>query len=120
MLADEGYEICEMCSPQGYAFIGFGVFLKMKVADIKKTIIDAGLTCPSCHFLYSEFREDKLNEIIDFAQQLGLSQMICSTFFLPKTAIIKDYQDAAEKLNKAAEKIKRAGMQAGFTNHDFF
>ena len=44
--------------------------------------------------------------------------MICSTFWLPKTATLKDYLDAADKLNKAAEKIKKAGMQAGFHNHD--
>ena len=46
-------------------------------------------------------------------------QMICSTFWLPKTATLKDYLDAADKLNKAGEKIKAAGMQAGFHNHDF-
>ncbi|MEP6594615.1 MAG: hypothetical protein ABJA71_01665 [Ginsengibacter sp.] len=44
--------------------------------------------------------------------------MICSTFGLPATATLKDYYDAADKLNKAAEKIKKAGMQAGFHNHE--
>ena len=48
-----------------------------------------------------------------------LTQMICSTFWLPKTATLSDYQAAADKLNKAAEKIKQAGMQAGFHNHEF-
>jgi len=38
---------------------------------------------------------------------------------LPKTATIKDYEDAADKLNKAGEKIKQAGMQCGFHNHEF-
>ena len=45
--------------------------------------------------------------------------MICSTFWLPKTATLNDYLVAADKLNKAAEKIKKAGMQAGFHNHEF-
>jgi sugar phosphate isomerase/epimerase len=119
MMASQGYKIVEMCSPKGYASIGFGVFVNMKPADIKKTINDAGLTCPSCHFGFPELQGDKLNESIDFAQQMGLSQMICSTFWLPKTATLKDYQDSAEKLNKAADTIKKAGMQAGFHNHDF-
>src|SRR5881392_1724179 len=48
-----------------------------------------------------------------------MTQMICSTFWLPKTAVLKDYLVAADKLNKAAEKIKKAGMQAGFHNHSF-
>jgi sugar phosphate isomerase/epimerase len=119
MMADMGYKMIEMCSPKGYATIGFGAFTKMNTADIKKTINDAGLTCPSCHFGSAEFAQDKIDETIQFAKDLGLTQMICSTFWLPKTATLKDYQDAADKLNVAAAKIKQAGIQAGFHNHDF-
>jgi sugar phosphate isomerase/epimerase len=118
-LATEGYKTIEMCSPKGYGVTGFNVFLKMTTAELKKMINDSGLSCPSCHFLFTEFRENKLAESIDFAHQLGLTQMICSTFFLPKSATIKDYQDAAVKLNIAAAVIKKEGLQAGFHNHDF-
>jgi sugar phosphate isomerase/epimerase len=58
-----------------------------------------------------------VDESIEFSQQLGLTQMICSSFGLPKTATLNDYYIAADKLNKAGEKIKKAGMQAGFHNH---
>ncbi|QEC69881.1 sugar phosphate isomerase/epimerase [Panacibacter ginsenosidivorans] len=119
MMADMGYKMIEMCSPKGYAQIGFGAFTLMKTADIKKTINDAGLTCPSCHFGSAEFADDKIDDSIQFAQDMGLTQMICSTFWLLKTATLDDYKAAAEKLNKAAEKIKAAGMQAGFHNHEF-
>jgi sugar phosphate isomerase/epimerase len=118
-MADMGYKMIEMCSPKGYAAIGFGAFTKMKTEDIKKTINDAGLTCPSCHFGSAEFSDEKIDESIQFAHDLGLTQMICSTFWLPKTATLNDYLVAADKLNKAAEKIKAAGMQAGFHNHEF-
>jgi sugar phosphate isomerase/epimerase len=91
----------------------------MKTADIKTTINDAGLTCPSCHFGFGEFDADKIDDRIQFAHDLGLTQMICSTFWLPKTATLNDYLVAADKLNKGAEKIKAAGMQAGFHNHEF-
>ncbi len=119
MMADMGYKMIEMCSPKGYAQIGFGTFAAMKTADIKKTINDAGLTCPSCHFGSAEFAEDKIDETIQFAQELGLTQMICSTFWLPKTATLDDYKASADKLNKAAVKIKTAGIQTGFHNHEF-
>lgn len=118
MMADMGYKMIEMCSPKGYAQIGFGAFTKMKTSDIKKTINDAGLTCPSCHFGFSELTTD-VDDRIEFAKELGLTQMICSTFWLPKTATLNDYLIAADKLNKGAEKIKAAGMQAGFHNHEF-
>ena len=116
-MANFGYQLVEMCSPPGYANLGFGFLVNMKTADIKSIITDAGLSCPSCHFGFGEF-SDKLDERIEFAHELGLTQMICSTFGLPKTADIKEYFDAADKLNKIAEKIKKAGMQTGFHNHD--
>jgi sugar phosphate isomerase/epimerase len=116
-MAGYGYQLVEMCSPTGYAQIGFGFLTNMKTCDIKSIITDAGLSCPSCHFVKAEFTPENIDKSIEFAQQLGLSQMICSTFWLPKTATLKDYHDDADKLNKAAEKIKAAGMVTGFHNH---
>lgn len=119
MMTGMGYKLVELCSPQGYKDIGFGFLIDMKPADIRKTINDAGLQCPSCHFGSAEFGDDKIDSSIQFAKEIGLSQMICSTFWLPKTATLNDYLAAADKLNVAAEKIKQAGMQCGFHNHDF-
>jgi len=118
MMAGEGYQLVEMCSPKGYVDSGFGPLVDMKTADMHSIIADAGLSCPSCHFGFGELTND-LDGRIEWAQQLGLTQMICSTFWLPKTATLKDYLDAADKLNKSAEKIKKAGIQAGFHNHEF-
>jgi sugar phosphate isomerase/epimerase len=118
-MADMDYKLMELCSPKGYAEIGFGFLSNMSTADIKKTINDAGLQCPSCHFGFGEFDDDKINDSIQFAHDMGLTQMICSTFWLPKTSTLNDYLAAADKLNKAAEKIKAAGLQTGFHNHEF-
>lgn len=117
-MAGSGYKLVELCSPAGYKSIGFGFLADMKTADIKSTITDAGLQCPSCHFGFPELT-DHIDESIEFAKNMGLTQMICSTFWLPKTATLSDYQAAADKLNKAAEKIKASGMRTGFHNHDF-
>ena len=118
MMAAQGYQLTEMCSPKGYADGGYGPLVGMKAADMRKIINDSGLSCPSCHFGFGEFG-DPLDERIEFAHGLGLSQMICSTFWLPKTAVLNDYLTAADKLNVAAEKIKKAGLQTGFHNHEF-
>jgi sugar phosphate isomerase/epimerase len=117
MMAGQGYQLLEMCSPKGYINSGFGPLASMKTADMRRTIKDAGLSYPSCHFGLGEL-SDNLDDRIEFAQQLGMSEMICSSFGLPKTASLNDYEAAADKLNKAAEKIKKAGMQAGFHNHE--
>lgn len=117
MMAGQGYQLVEMCSPKGYVDNGFGPLLNMKTADMRSSINSAGLNCPSCHFGFSELTDD-LDGRIEWSQQLGLTQMICSSFGLPKTAVLNDYLGACEKLNKAGEKIKKAGMQAGYHNHE--
>jgi len=116
LMADMGYQLVEMCSPKGYSGLGFGALVDVKPADLRKIITDSGLICPSCHFGFHELTGD-LDDRIAFAQGLGLSQMICSTFGLPDTATLKDYQEGADQLNKIAEKIKAAGMATGYHNH---
>lgn len=117
-MSDLGYRSVELCSPMGYEKIGFGFLTGMKAKEIKKIIHDAGLQCPSCHFGKAEFTPEKLDKSIEFAQEMAMSQMVCSTFWLPKTATLKDYDEECDKLNKAAEKIKAAGMATGFHNHE--
>ena len=84
MMSSQGYKLIEMCSPKGYATIGFGAFVDMKPADMRKIISDNGLTCPSCHFGSAELFDD-VDARIEWSQQVGLTQMICSTFWLPRS-----------------------------------
>jgi sugar phosphate isomerase/epimerase len=116
-IAAQGYKLIEMCSPKGYVNAGFGPMAAMKTSDIRSTIEGAGLSCPSCHFGLKELNED-LDDRIAFAREMGMSEMICSSFGLPKTAGLNDYLTASDQLNRAGEKIKAAGMQAGFHNHE--
>ena len=114
-LAGIGYKTIEMCSPSGY---GWKPLAEMKTADLKKTIEAAGLKCESSHFQAKELRES-LDERIAFAKELGLKQMVLSTFGLPKEAKLSDWSKAAEDLNKIGEKVQKAGMQQVFHNHNF-
>jgi sugar phosphate isomerase/epimerase len=116
MMAGWGYQLVEMCSPPGYVDSGFGPLVNMKASEMRHIIDDAGLNCPSCHFTFGELT-DKLDDRIEFARQLGLTQMICSSFWLPNGSM-KEYLDSVDKLNIIAAKIKNAGMLTGFHNHD--
>ncbi len=73
MMKGYGYSQIEMCSPKGYAEIGFGPLAKMKTSDLRKTIADAGFGCISCHFGFGELADDKIDESIDFAKEMGLN-----------------------------------------------
>jgi sugar phosphate isomerase/epimerase len=117
-LAAIGYRTIEMCSPPGYANSGFGSLTGMKAADMRKAIAAAGLRCESCHYQFKELKES-LPERIAYARELGLKQMIVSTFALPNEAKMADWARAAGELNKIGEETRKAGIQAGFHNHNF-
>lgn len=115
-MAAMDYQLVEMCSPKDYESLGFGSLIKIKPAELRTMITDCGLSCPSSHFGWGGLK-DSLDDRIEWAQGMGLSQMICSTFWLPDTSTLADYKKNAEQLNKIAEKIKAAGMLTGFHNH---
>jgi sugar phosphate isomerase/epimerase len=116
MMAALGYQTVEMCSPPGYIGSGFEPLVKMKAAEMKKIVNEAGLVLESTHYGMGELR-DNLNERIDFALESGQKQMICSSFWIPEKATISDWQKAADELNEIGAKAKNAGIQIGFHNH---
>ena len=83
---------------------------------MSKIITDAGLACTSSHFTIGELR-DSLENRIEWAHDLGMKQMILSTFWLPEDSTVDDYRKSAQELNGIAEKTKAAGIQMGFHNH---
>ena len=116
-MAGLGYNSIEMCSPPGYAKMGFGPLQKLKAFELKRIINDAGFTCISCHYGFSELKEHT-QERIDYAKELGLEQMIVSSFGLPDNATLSDWKKAADESNKLGEQSKKSGIQMGFHNHN--
>jgi sugar phosphate isomerase/epimerase len=116
-MGDLGYNSFELCSPPSYAKSGFGGLQKYKAFELKRIINDAGFTCISCHYGFSELKEHG-QERIDFAKELGLEQMIVSMFGMPKDATAADWKKAGDELNAVGELSKKAGIQMGYHNHD--
>ncbi len=117
-LAGFGYKMIEMCSPPGYEKAGYGFLVGRSASELKKSIQAAGLGCESCHYNFSELKEH-LDERIAFAKELGLKQMVLSTFGVKADAPMSEWVKAAEDLNGIAAKIHSAGMVTGFHNHHF-
>ncbi|HWC97692.1 MAG TPA: sugar phosphate isomerase/epimerase [Candidatus Sulfopaludibacter sp.] len=115
-LAASGFKTIEMCSPPGYSQ-GFGPLVGMKASEMRGRIEAAGLKCESCHYQFKELKEN-LDDRIAFAKELGLKQMVLSTFGLPRDAGMQDYLRAAGELNEVAEKTQPAGLLLGYHNHD--
>lgn len=116
MMAKLGYQEVEMCSPAGYITSGFEPLVKINPADMRKIIIDSGLTCASSHFTMEELKNN-LDARIEFAGNLGLTQMIASSAGLPKEATMSDWLKAADQLNEMGIKTQKAGIQLGYHNH---
>jgi len=113
-LAGIGFKTIEMCSPPSYP--EFRPLGSLTPAQMRATIEGAGLRCESCHYQFRELKEN-LDERIAFAKELGLKQMVLSTFGLPANASMADYKKAAGELNQIGERVQKAGMQMGYHNH---
>ena len=114
-MAAMGYEHVEMCSPSGYAPWSFGNLVKYSGKELAAIIRDAGLKCSSSHFTWNELNNN-LDERIAFAQQMGLKHMVASGGLDGKTT--DELKRKCEALNKIGEKITKAGMVAGYHNHN--
>lgn len=116
MMAEMGYKEVEFCSPLGYKGTPFEKFNDMSGAELQKIIVDSGLKCESSHYNMTELR-DHLDNRIEWSLEMGITQIIASSFWLPKDATIDDYRRACDELNKIGLKTKAAGIQTGFHNH---
>ena len=109
-LASIGYRNIEMCSPPGYEKSGFGSLVNKKASEIREAIHKAGLRCESCHYQFREMKEN-LEDRIGYAKELGLKQMVLSTFGLRPEASMADWTAAAEELNSLlATAAQRVGV----------
>jgi sugar phosphate isomerase/epimerase len=115
-MAAMGYQTVEMCSPPSYAGSGFGGLTKLKASELRGIIQNAGLRCESCHYPLQELK-DHLDERLAFAKELGLTQMVISSFGLKPDATLADWRRACDDANKLGEKTQKAGVQLGFHNH---
>jgi len=118
VLADAGFQAVELCSPVGYADDGFAGLAKHKGRELRRILIDAGVTCVSSHFTIGELRANQ-QRAIDWAKDLELTQMLVPSLDGPKKPTTDDVKRAADEYNKMGELAAKAGIQQGLHNEDF-
>lgn len=117
-LTSAGFQNIELCSPWGYADSGFGGLAKYKGAELRKMLGDMGVTCISSHFGIDELRKN-MAERIEWAKDLGLTQMMVPSLDGPKNPTMDDVKRAADEYNKLAAQSAQAGIQQGLHNEGF-
>jgi sugar phosphate isomerase/epimerase len=118
LLSAAGFKTVELCSPVGYADSGFAGLAKYKGTELRGILSDAGLSCVSSHFGIEELRDNQ-QRAIDWAKDVGLTQMLVPSLDGPKNPTMDDVKRAADEYNKIAERAAKAGIQQGLHNEDF-
>jgi sugar phosphate isomerase/epimerase len=114
ILAGIGVKTLELCSPLGYA-----EFASLSDASMVKQILaDHGLTCESAHFSMEELRE-KQAASIEWAKEVGITQMFTATLGGGNTPTLDDVKRAADEYNRIAAVAAAAGIQQGLHNEGF-
>ena len=113
----------------GYQEVEAAGFFGHSAADVKQAMTRAGLRCVSAH--YTMERLQPLDEVLQFAGELGLSYIICASpmqrdpskakglgwVAALESMSLDDWKWNADQLNKIGERVRDAGMQLGYHNH---
>lgn len=113
-LKEIGVGEIELCSAFGYA--EFAPLSDAKL--VKKTIADHGLTCVSGHFNMRELRDNQ-QKSIDWAREIGITQMITATLGGSRTPTMDEVKRAADEYNAIAAVAAKANVQQGLHNEGF-
>ena len=113
-LKEIGVDTIELCSALGYA--EFAPLSDPKL--VKKTLDDHGMKCESAHFSMREMRENQ-QKSIDWAREIGMTQMFVATLGGGNTPTMDDVKRAADEYNKIAAVAAKSGVQQGLHNEGF-
>lgn len=85
--------------------------------ELRKIANDLGMTFPSTHFNPPIFFETP-QKAIDIAGELGCKYVV-NSWIDEKDRTIAGYYSQAERFNKVAADMRKAGFRYGFHNHEF-
>lgn len=83
--------------------------------EIRKLLDDVGMKCYSTHNGAKSFTADGVSRAIELNQILGSKIVVMAS--AGKVANLDGWKGVAERLNQAAEKMRAAGLRAGYHNH---
>jgi sugar phosphate isomerase/epimerase len=118
-----GVDHIELCGFLGGTFYPEFKSLMTDAKAARKTIEDHGLKAMSCHFMFTELR-DNLQRAIAWSKDLGLEQIMVPTLKsatpgVPTTGTLDEAKQLVDQFHKMAAEIVKAGMRAGAHNEAF-
>lgn len=108
-VAKQGYECVEFFSPY---FDWTADYAK----QVRQQLDNLGVKCYSTHNGMKSYEPEGLDKAVDLNSILGAHYIVLASAGEIKT--IDGWKQVAEALNRGNEKFKKAGLHAGYHNHD--
>jgi len=102
----------------GFREVEFASYFKHSPQEVKSILAHYQLSSPSAHISTAALRGN-LQEEIEAAQTIGHQYLVCGYLPAQERGTVDDYKRLVELLNRAGERLKKAGIQFGYHNHDF-
>lgn len=116
-------------SVEGATYTGSQKFYGMEPSAFAKVLKQNGLFMPSSHYMLGEAMNNGQptqgtilhgwDKAVDDAAQVGIKYMVCAYLIESERGDLDHYKLLADRLNKAGERCKKAGIQLCYHNHDF-
>ncbi|MGA3222689.1 MAG: TIM barrel protein [Acidobacteriaceae bacterium] len=114
-MRDMGYQSVDLVSFKGYGYEK-SPLANLSAKEIRQKLVSINMQCENCQFYFAELHQ-AFDEKIAFAQELKLRNIICAPE-PTRMKTIDDWNWQADQLNVLGEKIRAAGFQLGYHNHD--
>ena len=114
---DDFNGVLEMIKHIGYDEVEFAGYHDRDPQVVRAVLDDIGLTAPSAHIPLDALR-DNLDATLEAAAVVGHHYIIVP-WLPPEARTADNYPRLAETLNTIGRRVKDAGMQLAYHNHDF-
>ena len=102
----------------GFSEVEFAGYFNRTPQQVKSTLAKNNLTAPSVHVLPAVLRSN-LEQTIDAAKTIGHQYVVCAYLLPEDRKSLDDYRRLVDLFNDAGRRLKKAGLQFCYHNHDF-
>jgi sugar phosphate isomerase/epimerase len=102
----------------GYREVEFAGYHGKSPREVREILTRVGLAAPASHVGLPDFRRDT-DAVIAAAREVGHGYLVVPWLDQSERQSIDAYRRLADELNRVGEKVRAAGMQLAYHNHDF-
>ena len=102
----------------GFSEVEFAGYFNRTPQQVKSVLAKNNLAAPSVHVLAAALR-GSLQQTVDAAKAIGHQYVVCAYLPPEERKSLDDYKRLVELFNDAVGRLKEAGLQFCYHNHDF-